>query len=323
MYYRREADNVATAQPPPAEEGVAVYRVVRCAECGLAFVSPRPTAAEVARLYDETYFTAGAFPTNIHSGGTAGHTATLASPRLRRRARQTHQAALRRMAAVWRQQGGLAAQPRLLDVGCGAGYLLDAGRALGWSVQGVELSPYAARQAQETLGLPVVQGDLQSAGLPPGSFDLVVMRELLEHVEEPLALLQEARRVLRPQGLLWVQVPNDLEGLRMRLFRPVWWLIPPLHLTYFTRETLAAMLERAGFGVAAWRTWGSLGRDLWMIWGARWPGLRRREGEPRWADWGKRLLRRSLELACAPLDAWWNWRLAHTELQAFAVPAPR
>jgi len=210
--------------------------------------------------------------------------------------------------------------PRLLDVGCGAGYLLDAGRALGWEVQGVELSPFAADQAREEQGLPVFQGELAEASFPSESFDLIVMRELLEHVADPLALLLEARRIVRGDGLLFVQVPNDLEGMRMRLFRQVWWLIPPLHLYYFQRETLQSLLGKAGFRVARWGTWGSLGRDLWLVWTVRWPSLRYTGQEAVWLGWARRFLRKGLELACSPADAYLARRLLHTELQAFAVP---
>jgi len=246
LFYRRDEENLVTRERPDAEPGVPIYRIVRCEQCGLVFVSPRPTEEEIARLYDDAYFTSGSYPGNIHGGGTAGHVGALATPRLRRRAREEHQKTLRQIEALWQGQGKRDSAPRLLDVGCGAGYLLDAGRALGWEVQGVELSPFAADQAREEQGLPVFQGELAEASFPSESFDLIVMRELLEHVADPLALLLEARRIVRGDGLLFVQVPNDLEGMRMRLFRQVWWLIPPLHLYYFQRETLQSLLPVAG-----------------------------------------------------------------------------
>jgi len=320
LFYRRDGENWVTPEPPEAVPGVPVYRIVRCRGCGLAFVSPLPAREELAGLYDEPYFTTGAYPGNVHTGGMEGHADVLASPRLRRRAREEHRGTLRQIEAVWRAQRPREAPPRLLDVGCGAGFLLDAAREWGWAVQGVELSPFAAERAQRDLGLPVVQGELAEAQFPEGHFDIVVMRELLEHVPDPLALLKEARRVLREDGVLFVQVPNDLEGVRMRLWRRVWWMIPPLHLFYFRRETLEALLERAGFRVARWGTWGSLGLDLWMVWTARWPALRYTGREAVWLGWGKRLLRRGLQWALGPADALLARRLLHTELQAFAVP---
>lgn len=323
LFYRRDGENWVTRERPEAAPGVPVYRIVRCRGCGLVFVSPLPTREELARLYDEPYFTAGSYPRNVHTGGMEGHTQLLTSPRLRRRAREEHQRTLRQVEAVWRAQGPCKAPPYLLDVGCGAGFLLDAARELGWAVQGVELSPFAAEQARQELGLPVVQGELAEAQFPAGHFDIVVMRELLEHVPDPLGLLREARRVLREDGVLFVQVPNDLEGVRMRVWRRVWWMIPPLHLFYFRRETLGALLEQAGFRVVRWGTWGSLGLDLWMVWSARWPAFRYTGQEALWLDWGKRFLRKGLRVALSPADALLARRLLHTELQAFAVPKPR
>ncbi|MGQ9457888.1 MAG: class I SAM-dependent methyltransferase [Anaerolineae bacterium] len=320
LFYRRDGENWVTREPPEAAPGVPVYRVVRCKGCGLAFVNPLPAREELARLYDEPYFTTGSYPGNVHTGGMEGHAHVLASLRLRQRARAEHRKTLRQVEAVWRAHGDREAPPRLLDVGCGAGILLDAARELGWAVQGVELSPFAAEQARRGLGLPVVQGELAEAQFPEGHFDIVVLRELLEHVSDPLGLLREARRVLREDGVLFVQVPNDLEGVRMRLWRRVWWMIPPLHLYYFGRGTLEALLERAGFRVVQWGTWGSLGLDLWMVWTARWPALRYTGREAPWWGWGKRLLRKGLRIALAPADAYLARRLLHTELQAFAVP---
>lgn len=324
LFYRRDAENWVTREPPEAAPDVPVYRIVRCKECRLVFVSPLPTQEELARLYDEPYFTTGSYPENVHTGGMEGHAHVLRSPRLRRRAREEHRGTLREIEAVWRAHGPREGPPRLLDVGCGAGFLLDAARELGWAVQGVELSPFAAEQAQRELGLPVFQGELGEAQFPAGHFDIVVMRELLEHVPDPLGLLREARRVLRGDGVLFVQVPNDLDGVRMRLWRRVWWMIPPLHLYYFDRGTLGAFLERAGFRVVRWGTWGSLGLDLWRVWSARWPALRDNTGRERqWQGWAKRLLRKGLRVALAPADAFLARRLLHTELQAFAVPSGR
>ncbi len=320
LFYRRDGENWVTREPPEAVPGVPVYRIVRCRGCGLAFVDPLPTREELARLYDEPYFTTGAYPENVHSGGMEGHAHVLRSPRLRRRAREEHRGTLRQVEAVWRAYRTREAPPRLLDVGCGAGFLLDAARELGWSVQGVELSPFAAERAREDLGLSVFQGELAEAGFPAGHFDIVVMRELLEHVSDPLGLLREARRILREDGVLFVQVPNDLEGVRVRLWRRVWWMIPPLHLYYFDRGTLGALLERAGFRVVRWGTWGSLGLDLWAVWSARWPALRYTGQEGRWRGWAKRLLRKGVRVALAPADALLARGLLHTELQAFAVP---
>ncbi|MGC8837726.1 MAG: methyltransferase domain-containing protein [Anaerolineae bacterium] len=321
LFYRRDGENWVTREPPEPAPGVPVYRIVRCGGCGLVSVSPLPAREELAGLYDEPYFTTGSYFGNIHTGGMEGHVSVLTSPRLRQRAREEHQRTLRQVEIIWRAQRRREAPPRLLDVGCGAGFLLDAARELGWAVQGVELSPFAAERARQDLGLPVVQGELAEAGFPAGHFDIVVMRELLEHVPDPLALLREARRVLREEGVLFVQVPNDLEGVRARLWRRVWWMIPPLHLYYFDRKTLGALLERAGFRVVRWGTWGSLGLDLWMVWSARWPALRYTGQEGRWKGWAKRLLRKGVRVALAPADVFLARRLLHTELQAFAVPS--
>src|SRR5688572_2104297 len=96
---------------------------------------------------------------------------------------------------------------RLLEVGCGQGLFLERARALGWQAQGVEILAPVAERARER-GLEVFLGTLAEARLPEAGFDVVVMREVIEHVVEPVPLLRECARVLRPGGVAALQTGN-------------------------------------------------------------------------------------------------------------------
>ena len=135
---------------------------------------------------------------------------------------------------------------RLLDVGFGAGLILDAGRRAGWIVSGTELSSSAVAAAAAR-GLDVVLGSLEEARFPEGAFDVVTVAEVLEHLIDPLSLLLEVRRVLRPGGLLWATTPHA-SGLSARILGTRWSVVSPQeHVQLFTTAGMRSLLHRAGF----------------------------------------------------------------------------
>jgi len=135
---------------------------------------------------------------------------------------------------------------RMLDVGCGDGSVLELAQLLGWNAEGVDFDPQAADTARRK-GLSVGHGRLAEQHYPDGSFDLVLMNHVIEHVHHPLATLREIRRVLRVGGTLAVTTPNA-GSWGHRHFGPNWLgLHPPQHLQIFTGNGLATLARRAGF----------------------------------------------------------------------------
>lgn len=204
------------------------FEVRRCAACGLALTWPPPPPEQLGRYYPATYY------------GTPGR------PRFPSLVERV-QAGLygRRARAVEASAGGRAG--RVLDVGCGKGFLLDAFRRRGWSAEGIELSEQSARNAREVLGLEVHVGAVEALGLPAGRYDAVVMWHVLEHVTDPAATLAEVHRLLRPGGAFLVSVPN-FGSPEARATRDGWFhLDVPRHLVHFTPESLRRALRAAGF----------------------------------------------------------------------------
>jgi SAM-dependent methyltransferase len=139
---------------------------------------------------------------------------------------------------------------RILDVGCGRGFLPAIMREHGWDAYGVELSPTAADHATRELGIPMFVGDFLDSPYPTGSFDVLVFWHVLEHLEDPVSCLRKAREILRPGGLLLVAVPN-FESLQARFSRRHWFhLDVPRHYHHFRLSVLRRMLEENGFSVA-------------------------------------------------------------------------
>jgi SAM-dependent methyltransferase len=139
-----------------------------------------------------------------------------------------------------------------LDIGFGQGALLDVVAKRGWRAYGTEYSDVALRRGAER-GFIVSKG---SEALDAGSFDVVSLVELVEHVEEPLGFLKEARRLLRPGGCVYITTPNGWSINRWVLGDGWTNFGPPDHLIIFTPPAMRRLLTDAGFETADIRTEG-------------------------------------------------------------------
>jgi len=151
----------------------------------------------------------------------------------------------RRLDEIERQ----ATPGRILDIGSHAGFFLASARARGWQPYGVDIEELSTGYARRKFGLEIFRGELAEAKFPDGYFKAVTCWHLLEHIPDPLLLLKEIRRILQKDGLLALETPN-LAGRRFKKLNSDWDQIKPrAHLYYFTKDTLAKLLERAGFKV--------------------------------------------------------------------------
>ena len=216
-----------------ADDAEAVYDglpVVRCRACGLVYVDPQPGDQALAGVYTDDYFTKPTHPGEPAYIENRGGLERFFDGRLRRLER-------------------LVRPGRLLEVGSNLGYLLNVAGRRGWSAVGLELSDFAVRYAREHFGVDIRAQRLEDAGFDDASFDAVVLRDLLEHVRDPRATLGEARRVLRPGGVLALSLPN-FACVNSRLGGPRWrHLHPEQHLFQFAPDTLRRLLDECGFGV--------------------------------------------------------------------------
>ena len=203
-------------------------QVVQCTSCDLVFVHPQPSSDTLTAHYDGAYY-----------AEWVGSQAAAREKLWRRR--------LRAVTAV-RNRGDL------LDVGCGDGGFLRAAQREGFTVSGTEISPFAAERVRH-LCIPLYQGPLEEASFPPGSFDIVTLWHVLEHMSDPLRALRKAHTLLRDQGVLFVAVPNLENTPAQLLYRMVKGHPLPLytpegkepHLYHFTPTTLTLLLGKAGF----------------------------------------------------------------------------
>ncbi len=199
--------------------GTALDDIVSCPACGHKQIAHKPSEVELLTLY---------------VGARADHYVEEETGQL-----HTAHATL---AQIERH----VARGRLLDLGCWVGYLLAAARDRGWEVTGVEPSAFAAQFARERLGLPIIEAGLLTAELPPGSFDAIVLGDVLEHLTDPLAALGHVATLLAPGGVLYLTLPDA--GSRLaRAMGKRWWSVIPTHVQHFSRHSVRTLLDRAGY----------------------------------------------------------------------------
>ena len=193
------------------------YKLLRCAGCELLFAFPRPSLEELKSVYD-----ASPDPLSHHS------------PDETRRLGLQYQ-------TLFADCSGTGT--RVLEIGCNTGFALHGLEQLGYEVTGADLSETAIRYGKEHYKLE----RLYCAEFPPeeiaGCFDVVIASHIIEHVLDPKDFIARCGRFLRTGGLCVIKTPNA-GSLGMRVLRthyPVF--CPPIHLNYFSRATLSALLH--------------------------------------------------------------------------------
>lgn len=141
---------------------------------------------------------------------------------------------------IIRSESQRSSKPKkYLEIGVGRGLLLNHFRGLGYECHGVEPGPWAR-------DIPSVVADMKE--LDQMSFDVVVMADVLEHVQDPLALLKQVSGLVH-RGVLYACLPNS-ESLRARMSKGDWRMVRPFgHLHFFSKRSLSVMLEASGFQV--------------------------------------------------------------------------
>jgi SAM-dependent methyltransferase len=269
------------------------WRMVECRHCGLAWLDPRLTTRDIGKAY-ATYYThssqdaGNVFRTVMPAAGRIerarrgvskwfsdaaegirarrlGYPAPGSSAGVALLSRVVERIPVMRDSAVLAVGGLPAGEGRLLlDVGCGSGAFLHQMRDRGWRVVGVEPDPKAAESARRN-DLDVRDGMLADAAFADDMFDAIVLSHVIEHVHDPVALLRECARVLRPGGQLVITTPN-LESIGHRRFGADWrGLEPPRHLHVFSVDALSACVASAGLDVAEARTSARLVRGIWWV----------------------------------------------------------
>lgn len=144
-----------------------------------------------------------------------------------------------------------------LDVGTNVGFFLNYAKKMGrWNLFGVEPSPSLSGMAEKQFGLNMRRSYLEDAGFEDNFFDVITMTDVFEHITNPYKILRESRRILKPDGVLFIKIPNGLFNIfKFHLARITGRLSnydifdSYEHVVHYSDSTLKKMLKKNGFAV--------------------------------------------------------------------------
>lgn len=205
------------------------FPLVRCQDCGLIFVNPRPSFEDMGRYYPQEDYDLYSKAAGLKSR-SLDELGRLHGPRKGR-------------IEVYKRPG------RLLDIGFGDGSFLYYMKQSGWDVTGVDANAKMVEAVQES-GIESRAGQLEEAGFEDGAFDVVTLWGVLEHVQSPRRTIEEISRITGEQALLVIYTQNAAAPEASWL-GPDWFIYElPRHLYSFDASALAKLLDAAGFCVS-------------------------------------------------------------------------
>lgn len=210
---------------------------------GFYQIDPPPTDEELSAYYEQQYF----------QNGLGGYELSYTEAEL-----EYNQNIIGDTYSIIEEIQGKNTQKTLLDVGCGEGWTLEYFHKSGWDVLGVDFGDFAIKKYHPHLEKNLIVGDiyenLQKLASQKRSFSAIVLDNVLEHVKDPIGLLELIKKVANKETVFVIKVPNDFSLLQTyllenNLIEKQYWVAYPDHLAYFTKDSLTAAAHTAGWEV--------------------------------------------------------------------------
>jgi 2-polyprenyl-3-methyl-5-hydroxy-6-metoxy-1,4-benzoquinol methylase len=229
------------------------YSIVQCTSCSFCFVNPGIdfSDAEWEEIYSDNYFYMKGTPWWIN----------------KQRENRTHR--LNRMNRFL-----TSTRPVFLDIGCGEGEMLDEALKRNWIPHGIDIADNLRKDLKENKSITFTKGNFLKSRYPDESFDAIHMDSVLEHIPQPLDLLNTCHRILKKNGVVFISFPNE-ESLIRDFQHFIYTLLGkkdisvrlmpfrnPCHVSGFTRKTIERMAERSRLSIVSIDNIG--GEDEWL-----------------------------------------------------------
>jgi ubiquinone/menaquinone biosynthesis C-methylase UbiE len=214
------------------------YNLIQCRNCNLITVNPMPSSETVKSFYCDKYFE------KDYRCGVKTHSYY-----------EEESALIEKANLILPLVNKLRPQGTLLEIGCAGGTFLNQALKRGYQVEGAEVSTSMSQKASELYGVKVRQGDFEELEFTNEAFDIVCMLDVFEHFREPSKALEKIYRILKPGGIVVIDVPTTKNALAFKLsvsllkttkkIRMI--SSPPYHLYEYLPDTLQRFLSQAGF----------------------------------------------------------------------------
>ncbi len=205
------------------------FTVLRCNSCGLERTTPRPTPETMGTYYPDNYAPYQSVPNSVkkptYFQKIASYCLSLESRTLPN-----------------------IPHGKMLEIGCSSGNYMEQARKIGWDVEGIEFSNSAAEIARSR-GFNVVDGAIEDIEKPHNSYDIIVGWMVLEHLHQPIEVLEKLKKWVKKDGYLIILVP-DTNSLAKKMFKNKCYdLHLPAHLFHYSAKSLEKTLNLSGWEV--------------------------------------------------------------------------
>ena len=210
------------------------YPVSLCNRCHSYYFNPLPTTSALEAHYSDSYnFYQGGNPKQLGRGAGFSKTYLLQH----------------------REHG------TLLDVGCGAAdFLVGIESQSSWTTTGLDINKKSVQEASDRTGIEIIHGDIFTNDLNNRTFDCIHLRDVIEHVPDPVKFMKRACELLSPNGFIYVRIPNGTNEIKpkIRLFKknqsPV--LTTPGHIFYISKDGFKQLIQRTGLQIKSSKSFG-------------------------------------------------------------------
>lgn len=211
------------------------HDVIKCDKCGYAHVMPMPTIEDVKEFYGKDYYE------------------TIKPEML-----SNYENSLDWFNQMYDDrfeifEENTTVPGKVLDIGAGAGYFLRRAKERGWEYVGVEASRAACKYAEQYNKITIINDFVENIAVSDvGQFDAINISEVLEHVINPVEIIEKCHKLLKDDGVLFLMLPNEFNPLQManNKINPDasdYWVVPEHHYNYFNFESINNLLSKAKF----------------------------------------------------------------------------
>ena len=237
--------NKFTPQFKKASAAGDEFELVKCASCGLRFLASVPDEDEIKKYYSREYFTKR----------TERGYDNYFSEKIKTEIERVFRLNLLDL-DFYNYEESLKGEKHSLDIGCAAGYFVNYLKRRGWNASGIDVSADCTDFARNA-GLNVITGDYLKTGFN-NKFDLITLWASIEHLHRPDKFLAKIHNELKPEGLLLISTCRTGGFNFMKLFGKRWRFYNfPEHIFYFSRSNIKYFLEKSGFKMTGYKTYGS------------------------------------------------------------------
>jgi len=216
------------------------YKVIKCSNCNMISIYPIPSKNFITKYYNDPLYHNSTYFRKMTTNFKGSSEAELFSK------------GLNLIEKFYPKNG------KILDVGCSSGVFLNMAKNHGWETTGIDISKDFVNYARKNFELDIRLGYLEDFSFKENSFDVVTLWDLIEHLREPVKLLNEVYRILRSEGILLIVTPDqdslikkatDLSyKLSFRKWKtPVSVVYDLHHLYYFSKRNIIKLLRKIGF----------------------------------------------------------------------------